>query len=149
MSKPIKFEHMTGLEILRAMARGDIPPPSITLTMPMSMTVVEEGRVTFTATANDTHLNPLGGVHGGFAATVLDSVTGCAVHTMLDAGVGFGTIDLNIKMIRPIPKHVELIAEGKTINISKSLGISEGSLRGPNGKLLATATATCMIIRPQ
>lgn len=87
-------------------------------------------------------------MHGGFAATVLDSVTGCAIHTLLEASVGYGTIDLNIKMCRPIPKNVELTAIGTVINISKNLGISEGKIIDDNGKLYAHATATCMIIRP-
>ncbi|EPG6727642.1 PaaI family thioesterase, partial [Acinetobacter baumannii] len=89
-----------------------------------------------------------GGVHGGFAATVLDSVTGCAVHTMLPAGVGYGTIDLNVKMCRPLPQNQVLIATGKVINLSKNLGISEGKITDEEGKLYAYATATCMIIRP-
>lgn len=143
----MKIEEMTGLEILQAMAIGELPPASITNTIPMSIIKAEEEKVVFHAIADDSHLNPLGGVHGGFAATVLDSVTGCAVHTLLGAGVGYGTIDLNIKMIRPVPKKEELIAEGKVINISKSLGISEGTLRTQDGRLLATATATCMIIK--
>lgn len=143
----MKIEEMTGLEILQAMALGDLPGASITTTIPMTFVKIEEGRVLFHATANDSHLNPMGGVHGGFAATVLDSVTGCAVHTLLKAGVGYGTIDLNIKMIRPVPKNEKLIAEGKIINLSKSLGISEGTLKNQEGKLLATATATCMIIK--
>tara|TARA_R110001592_G_scaffold52649_10_gene161406 strand:+ start:899 stop:1111 length:213 start_codon:yes stop_codon:yes gene_type:complete len=65
---------------------------------------------------------------------------------MLNAGVGYGTIDLNIKMIRPVPKNEQLMAEGKMINLSKSIGISEGTLKSQDGRLLATATATCMII---
>ncbi|ODA30307.1 phenylacetic acid degradation protein [Veronia pacifica] len=138
---------MTGLDILQAMIDGALPPPSIAETIPMTLTEVEEGKVTFKATASDAHLNPLGGVHGGFAAAVLDSVTGCAVHSLLGPGIGYGTIDLNIKMIRPVPKNEELIAEGKTLNLSKTLGISEGTLRTKDGKLLATATATCMILR--
>ena len=129
------------------MALGELPRASITTTIPMTFVKIEAGSVLFHAFADDSHLNPMGGVHGGFAATVLDSVTGCAVHTMLNAGVGYGTIDLNIKMIRPVPKNEKLIAEGKVINLSKSLGISEGTLKSLNGKLLATATATCMIIK--
>ena len=144
----MSIQQMSGLAILQAMAKGELPAPSITQTMPMSLIRVEEGSVLFLATADDKHLNPLGGVHGGFAATVLDSVTGCAVHTLLEAGVGYGTIDLNIKMIRPVPKHQVLVAEGRVINLSKSLGISEGTLKTQDGKLLATATATCMILRP-
>lgn len=143
----MKIEEMTGLEVLQAMALGELPRPSITTTIPMTFVKIEEGRVLFHAIANDSHLNPMGGVHGGFAATVLDSVTGCAVHTLLNVGVGYGTIDLNVKMIRPVPKNEKLIAEGKIINLSKSLGISEGTLKSQDGKLLATATATCMIIK--
>ena len=98
--------------------------------------------------ADGRHLNPLGGVHGGFAATVLDSVTGCAVHTMLEAGVGYGTVDLHVKMLRPVPRDVDLVAEGRVINLSKNLGVAEGTLKTPDGKLLAHASATCMIQRP-
>ncbi|WP_279722198.1 PaaI family thioesterase [Acinetobacter baumannii] len=139
---------MTGLEFLQAMIEGHIPPASISKTIPMQPTEISEGSVTFKAKADHNHLNPLGGVHGGFAATVLDSVTGCAVHTMLPAGVGYGTIDLNVKMCRPLPQNQVLIATGKVINLSKNLGISEGKITDEEGKLYAYATATCMIIRP-
>lgn len=139
---------MTGLEFLQAMIEGHIPPASISKTIPMQPTEISEGSVTFKAQADQNHLNPLGGVHGGFAATVLDSVTGCAVHTMLPAGVGYGTIDLNVKMCRPVPQNQALIATGKVINLSKNLGISEGKIIDEEGKLYAYATATCMIIRP-
>lgn len=139
---------MTGLKFLQAMIDGHIPAASISKTIPMQPTEISEGSVTFKAQADHNHLNPLGGVHGGFAATVLDSVTGCAVHTMLPAGVGYGTIDLNVKMCRPIPPNQALIATGKVINLSKNLGISEGKIIDEEGKLYAYATATCMIIRP-
>lgn len=143
----MNIEKMTGLEIYQAMAREELPHPSIAITIPTKITQVEEGKVVCRATANDSHLNSVGGVHGGFAATVLDSVTAVAVHTLLGPGVGCGTIDLCIKMIKSIPKDEELIAEGKVINISKLLGISEGTLKSQDGKLLATATATCMILK--
>ena len=113
----------------------------------MKVVQAEEGKVVFNAIANEKHLNPQGGVHGGFASTVLDSATGCAVHTLLGAEVAYGTIDLNIKMIRQVPRSTNLIAEGTVINISKSLGISEGILKNEYGKLYATSTATCMIIK--
>ncbi|EYS63755.1 hypothetical protein K004_1301 [Acinetobacter baumannii 16553_8] len=145
MKNPMK---MTALDFLKAMIEGHIPPASISKTIPMQPTEISEGSVTFKAQADHNHLNPLGGVHGGFAATVLDSVTGCAVHTMLPAGVGYGTIDLNVKMCRPLPQNQVLIATGKVINLSKNLGISEGKITDEEGKLYAYATATCMIIRP-
>ncbi|CAH0991568.1 hypothetical protein SIN8267_01677 [Sinobacterium norvegicum] len=138
---------MSGLEVIQAVIRGELPPPSITNAIPMIMAEAEAGRVIFLATANENHLNPMGGVHGGFAATVLDSVTGCAVHTMMEPMVSYSTIDLNIKMMRPLPQHEEMIAEGRIVNLSKSLGVAEGTLKNKAGKLLATATATCLIKR--
>lgn len=141
-------QQMSGLEIMQAMCAGTLPAPSMSETIPMLTEKVELGEVHFKVKADHRHLNPLGGVHGGFSATVLDSVTGCAVHSMLEAGVGYGTIDLNIKMCRPIPKNKELHAMGTVINISKNLGISEGQIVDEDGKLYAHATATCMIIRP-
>ena len=140
-------KEMSGLQIMQAMCKGIIPPPSMSLIIPMVAGEVSEGHVVFTVKADERHLNPLGSVHGGFAATILDSVTGCAVFSLLEAGVGYGTIDLNVKMCRPIPLNQELIAYGDIINISKSLGISEGKIVDQDGKLYAHATATCMIIR--
>ena len=139
---------LSGLELLRAGAAGQLPPPTITQTIPMTVVTVDSGYVKFTARADGRHLNPLGGVHGGFAATVLDSVTGCAVHSMLEAGVGYGTVDLSVKMLRPVPRDVELIAEGRALHVSKTLGVAEGSLKTADGKLLALASATCIIQRP-
>ena len=141
-------KEMTGLQLMQAMCAGKIPPASISETIPMRPFEVSEGSIHFKVQADSRHLNPLGGVHGGFAATVQDSVTGCAVHTLLEAGIGYGTIDLNIKMCRPIPKNKELLAVGTVLNMSKNLGISEGKITDEDGKLYAHATATCMIIRP-
>ena len=143
----MNIEKMTGTEILQAIRKGELPHPTMSESIPMKIMLVEKGKVVFNAIANDMHLNPQGGVHGGFAATVLDSVTGCAVHTLLGSGVAYGTIDLNIKMLRPVPKNANLVAEGIVINLSKSLGISEGTLKNEEGKLYATSTATCMIIK--
>ena len=138
---------MTGLELMQAMLDGTIPPPGISITVPMQGVAVESGKVVFQARADERHLNPLGAVHGGFAATVMDTVTGCAVHTLLAAGEGYGTIDLNVKMMRPVPRNVDLVAEGNVINMSRSLAVSEGTLKDAEGKLYAHATATCMLMR--
>jgi len=140
---------MTGLDLLQAMSEGKLSHPSIADTFPMRLSEITKGTIKFIVKADNRHLNPLGGVHGGFAATVLDSVTGCAIHTMLDAGIGYSTVDLNIKMLRPIPLDVDLYAEGRVIHISKSLGVSEGSIKDSNGKLYAHGTSTCSIFRPQ
>jgi uncharacterized protein (TIGR00369 family) len=144
----MNVKQMTGLELLTAMCLGKLPRASISTTIPMQLFAVTEGVVRFKVQADERHLNPLGGVHGGFAATVLDSATGCAIHTMLGAGVGYGTIDLNVKMCRPIPKNTELLATGTVLNMSKNLGISEAKIVDQDGKIYAYATATCMLIHP-
>lgn len=142
-------QKMTGLELMQAFCQGQIPAPGIAKTMSIAPVEVEYGRIVFSATADERHTNPLGGVHGGFAATVLDSVTGCASHTVLAAGESYGTTDLAIKICRPMPFNQKLIAEGKVINVGRNLIISEGYLRDEDGKLYAHATATNMITRPQ
>lgn len=136
---------MNGLEHMQAIVEGRIPHPSMCKTVSMKAILAEKGKVIYEAVADDRHINPLGSVHGGFAAAVMDSVTGYAIHTMLDAGVGYATVDLSVKMLRPVPKNTKLIAEGRVLNISKSLGVSEGTLKNEAGKLFAHATATCMI----
>lgn len=141
------IKNLSGLQIMQEMCNGNLPMPSMATTIPMKPTLIESGQVTFEVQADQHHLNPLGGVHGGFAATVLDTVTGCAIHTVLEAGAGYGTIDLNIKMCRPIPQNRPLTAIGQLINTSKNLAISEGKIIDESGKLYAHATATCMIFR--
>lgn len=138
---------LSGLELLLSMVDGKINMPPMAQTIPMTIISVAPGSVVFTATAGQQHLNPMGEVHGGFAATVLDSVTGCAVHSFLEAGVGYATVDLNVKMVRPVPRDRELTAVGKVIHMSGRLAISEGRLQDGEGKILAHATATCMILR--
>lgn len=138
---------MTGLEFMQAMMDGDVPYPPMAKTVPMRFMIVEDGFMKIEVSAGERHINLFGGVHGGFAATVLDTVAGCAIHTRLEAGVNYATIDLAIKMMRPVPLDVPVIAEGRVINISKSLGVSEGVMKNAEGKILAHATTTCMILR--
>jgi uncharacterized protein (TIGR00369 family) len=143
----MNLTELNGLEILQKMIDGAIPPPSMAETIPMNLSKLEKGYVEFLAKAGRNHLNPLGTVHGGFAATVLDSVTGCAVHTMLGPGDSYGTVDLNIKMLKPVPLDTLLTAKGKIIHCSKRIGVSEGVLTDEEGNIYAHATATCMISR--
>lgn len=138
---------MTGLEIMRAAVAGQLPRSSMAETIPMSFLEADLGQVKMSARASNRHLNPLGGVHGGFAATVLDSVTGCAVHSTLEPGDSYGTIDLQVKMLRPVPFDQDLVAEGKTVHLGRNIATSEGTLKSADGKLLATATATCFVKR--
>lgn len=138
---------MTGLELLHAAMAGQIPRPAMLATMPMDITEASAGHIVGTARADERHINVMGGVHGGFAATILDTATGCAVHSMLEAGVNYGTIELAVKMLRPVPRNEILHVEGRIINLTRSLGVSEGTLKTADGKLLAHATATCFILR--
>jgi len=144
MSNPLG---MSGLELLRRMVAGTHHRSAMAETVPMMFLEVDVGRVKLSARADERHLNPLGNVHGGFAATVLDSVTGCAVHSALEAEVGYSTIDLQVKMLRPVPQNQELIAQGNAVHVSRSIATSEGTLLSADGKLLATATATCFLKR--
>ena len=114
----MNIEKMTGLEIMEAIVREVFPHPTMTKSTPLKVMKVEKGKVVFNAIANNKHLNTQCGVHGEFASTVLDSVTGCDAHTLLGAGVAYGTIDLNIKLIRPVPKDENLIVEG---NVNQNL----------------------------
>lgn len=138
---------MSGLELMHAMIGGTFPKPSITDTIPMRPIEAGRGYTKFRVRADARHLNPFGGVCGGFAAAVLDAATGSAVHTMLDPGVGVSTIDLNVKMLKPIPVDLELTAEGKIIHLAVNFGVSEGFIRDAEGVLYAQGTATCAIIR--
>ena len=143
----MQVDKMSGLEIMQAMVSGELSLPTMCETMPMKVIEATEGRVVFEAQADGRHLNALGGVHGGFATTIMDSITGCAVHRLLAPGDAYATVDLNVKMLRPVPINAPLVAEGTVLNVSKSLGVSQGVLRDQAGKLYAHATATCMLLR--
>lgn len=142
----MSIKDMSGLEALKAMMAGEIPPPPMAETMPSRIVHVEEGFVRFIVRADERHLNPAQGVHGGFSATIMDTITGVAVHSVMEAGAGYSTINLNVKMIRPIPINTDLIAEGTLINRSRRLAVAEGKIRDEKGKVYASGSATCMIL---
>jgi uncharacterized protein (TIGR00369 family) len=143
----MNLQELSGLELLNLVKQGTLPHPSMADTIPMQMIEAERGSAVFQAVASEKHLNPMGGVHGGFAATVLDSVTGCAVHTMLAPGESYGTVDLNVKLLKPVPVGKTLTARGTVINMSKRLGVSQATLTDDEGAIYAHATCTCMILR--
>ena len=143
----MRLHEFSGIEILHKIMEGKLPPPSMADTMHMKLVRVEKGQAVFQARAGDQHLNPMGGVHGGFAATVLDSATGCAVHTMLDPGDSYGTVDLNVKLLKPVPVGVMLQAEARVIHCSKRLGVADALLKDAQGCVYAHGTASCLISR--
>lgn len=138
---------MSGLELMQSFLDGGGRAASIGETMAMRPVAVSPGLAVFEATPDERHLNPMRGVHGGFACTVLDSVTGFAVHTMLEAGATYATVDLAVKMLRPLKVGETYRAEGKVLNMSARLGVSEGSMVDSAGKLVAHAICSCLITR--
>ncbi len=144
-----KGRTMSGLEYLRAIQAGEIPAAPIAVLMNMGVSVIEEGRVVFTAEPAEYHYNPIGTVHGGFAATLLDSALGCAVQTMLAAGVGYTTLEIKVNYIRSMTRDTGMVySEGKVIYSGGRIATAEGRITDAAGKLYAHGTTTCIILRP-
>jgi uncharacterized protein (TIGR00369 family) len=139
---------MAGLDYLRAIASGELPPPPMAVLLNMGPVEIEPGRAVFEGSPGEEHYNPIGVVHGGYAATVLDSALGCAVHTMLPAGVGYTTLSLETKFVRPLTRATERVrAVAEVVHRGRRQATAEGRLvDAVTGKLLAHATATCLIL---
>jgi uncharacterized protein (TIGR00369 family) len=136
----------TGLEMMQAMLRGELPYPPIAQTLDFMLIEVGEGLAIFQGTPGPAHLNPMGTIHGGWYATLLDSALGCAVHTMMPAGRGYTTAELGVNLVRAIgPKAPRVRTEGKVIHCGKQLATAEARLYGPDGTLYAHATTTCLV----
>ncbi len=141
---------MTGIEGLRAMMAGTFPPPSISTTMGFYLKEVAEGYALFEGEPSERILNPMGIVHGAFALTLIDSCCGCAGHTLLPAGVGYGTLETKVNFVRPIKFDTGILrAEGRVLAHGRTIITSEGKVTDANGKLYAHGTSTCMIQRPE
>lgn len=145
----LALKGMSGLDAMQAVASGKIASPPIARLMNIWVAEAEKGRVVFEGDPGEEHYNPIGLVHGGFALTILDSALGCAIHTMLEAGVGYATTDIQVRMVRAIRKDTGRVrCEGIVQHIGRTIGISHGTLVDGAGKLLATGTTACAIIRP-
>ncbi len=132
--------------MMQAMLRGDIPYAAIAKTLDFTVIEISEGRAVFQGTPGPAHLNPLGTIHGGWYATLLDSAMGCAVHTMMPVGRGYTTAELGVNLVRAIgPKVTRVRAEGKVIHCGRQLATAEGRIVGPDGTLYAHATTTCLV----
>lgn len=140
---------LSGLEFLRRIVEGELPPPPMLMLLGGRMAEAEEGRVVFTARPAEYHYNPIGMVHGGLAATLLDSAMGCAVHSMLPAGVGYTTLEVKVNFVRAITLATsELRAEGSILHLGGRTATAEGRLTDAAGTLYAHGTTTCLILRP-
>jgi uncharacterized protein (TIGR00369 family) len=136
----------SGLEIFAAIFAGELPRPPIGETLDFVPIHIEHGVAIFQGQPQLKHYNPLGTVHGGWIATLLDSAVGCAIHSTLPAGKAYTTLELKINFVRPLMQAVSLIrAEGRVIHAGRQVATAEGKLTGPDGKLYAHATTTCLI----
>lgn len=146
VARPDQIAGKTGLELMQAMLRGEVPYAPITQTLDFALIEVGPGLAVFQGTPGLTLLNPMGTVHGGWSATLLDSALGCAVHTRMAAGQGYTTAELNVNLVRTLtPKVTRVRAEGKVIHCGRQLATAEARLIGPDGILYAHATATCLV----
>jgi uncharacterized protein (TIGR00369 family) len=138
---------MPGLDFLRAIRDGEIPPAPIQRLLGFWLTEVDEGRVVFSAEPEEQHYNPIGVVHGGLAATLLDSALGASVHSTLAQGQGYTTLETKFNLVRPITAETGTIhAEGRVLHRGRQVATAEGSLRDGDERLLAHATSTCLVL---
>jgi uncharacterized protein (TIGR00369 family) len=141
-----KARAMDALPLFQEMLAGRLPAPPIARALGFRMSEVEFGRVVFSYEPVFEHYNPLGSIHGGIAATLLDSVMGCAIHSTLKAGVGFTTLEIKVNYVRAMTdKTGPVKAEGKIINVGSRAATAEGKILDSSGKLLAHGTTTCLI----
>ena len=139
-------KEMTGLEFVKKMAQGTLPLNMMAQTLDYDITEAENGRVVVTANPKEIHLNPWGTVHGGLAATMLDSCMGLAIQSTLDKSIGSTTLELKISFVRPItPQTGPIRVEGAVISRGRRVGIAEGRVIDRDGRLLVHGTTTCLI----
>jgi uncharacterized protein (TIGR00369 family) len=137
---------MSGLEFVRGLVEGTLPLNTIAETLGYDIVEAENGRVVVVAEPKNSHLNPAGTVHGGLAATMLDSCMGLAIQSTLEKGVGSTTLEFKISFLRPITPETGLIkAEGTMINRGRRVGTAEGRVTDTKGRLLVHGTTTCLI----
>lgn len=139
---------MSGFDYLKAITDGSLPPPPIATLMNMDLTEVEEGRVIFTVEPAEYHYNPVGAVHGGLAATLVDSAMTCAIYSVAPIGMNYTTIELHVNYIRPITVdtgHLRCI--GEVIHFGRRVATAEAKIFDINDKLYAHATTTCLAVQ--
>jgi uncharacterized protein (TIGR00369 family) len=137
---------LSGLELLQAIFRGELPSPPIHHVLGIVGAKVEEGSVAFSMVPGEMHYNPMGVVHGGVLSLMLDSSVGCSVLSMLPAGTSYTTVDLHVTMTRAVTAASgELRAEGRVLHMGRRVATAEGKLTDAKGRLVATAVTTCFL----
>ena len=139
----------SGLDALRAVMSGEVPPPPIAVLMGFRLVDVGDGFAVFEGTPGEEHYNPLGMVHGGYAMTLFDSALGCAIHTRLPAGVGYSTTDVQVRLIRGLSIETGSVrCEAKAVHVGRSTAIAEAALYDRERRVLAVGTTGCAVLRP-
>lgn len=145
-ARPSELANRSGVQFFDAIFAGELPSPPIGDTLDFVPVHVESGFAVFQGKPKPRHYNPLGSVHGGWFATLLDSAVGCAVHSTLPAGKGYTTVELKINIVRALTEAVPLVrAEGKVIHVGRQVATAEGRMIGHDGKLYAHASTTCLV----
>lgn len=138
---------LNGLEFMQALAAGTLPAPTIMRALDFRLVEVGPGLAVFEGTPDGRFFNPLGSIHGGYAATLLDSCMGCAAHTTVAAGQGFTTLEVKVNYVRALsPQTGRVRAEGRVINAGRTIVTAEGRVVDAAGKLYAHGTTTCMVL---
>ncbi|MEV4201789.1 PaaI family thioesterase [Micromonospora globbae] len=136
----------SGLELIRAMIAGELAAPPVMHLLDMSRMTADEGRVTVELVPREFHYNPLGTVHGGVISTLLDTAAGCAVHSTLPVGVGYTSLDLNVKFLRPVTVDSgTLRCEGTVLQRGRRTALAEARLTDARDRLVAHATSSCLL----
>jgi uncharacterized protein (TIGR00369 family) len=150
VNRPADVAHLSGLEFFAAIGRGELPSVPIGASMDFYPVEYEAGRFVFQGRPSLKFLNPMGTIHGGWIAALLDSAVACAIHTTLPAGRAQTTAELKISYLRALLPDTPLVrAEGTVISAGRQLGFAEGRLYGPDGRLYAHATTTCAMLQPR
>jgi uncharacterized protein (TIGR00369 family) len=146
VARPDQVGHLSGMELFEALFAGELPRPPMGDTLDFVLIKVEVGRAVFQGRPQARHYNPLGTVHGGWFATLLDSAMGCAVHSTLPADKAYTTLEFKLNMVRALTDAVPLVrAEGALVHAGRQVATAEGRLIGPDDRLYAHATTTCLI----
>ncbi len=146
VAAPAQLAGRSGLEVMRALLGGELPHAPMADTLDFALIEVDAGRAVLQGRPRQRHYNPMGTVHGGWFATLLDSAVGCAVLTALPAGKAYTTAELKVDIVRPLTDRVPLVrAEGRVIHAGGRMATAEGRLTGPDGRLYAHATTTCFV----
>ena len=148
MKGAMEAMQMSGYDYLKAMGEGKIPLPPILHTLDFKVNHLEKGVVIFSFEPQEFHYNPIGSVHGGVITAILDSAMGCSLHSLLDAGVGYTTLELKVNFLKAVNIKTGLLkAVGKVINAGSRSALVEAQLVDESGKIYAHAVSTCMILK--